>query len=183
MKKYKLLIAFGVLTPLLFSCSYIPKNATPVKNFDSQKYLGKWYEIARIDFKFEKNLNNVTAEYSMNKNGSIKVYNKGYDYTKNTWKSSTGKAKFRGDTNIGVLKVSFFGPFYAGYNVIGLDDQYKYALVAGKNLEYLWILSRTTSIPEQIKMNYLNKASSIGYDTNKLIWIEHNLNNINGEPK
>lgn len=173
-RNLKILIALGGLIPLLYSCAYIPKNATAVKNFDSQKYLGKWYEIARFDYKFEKNLNNVTAEYSMNENGSIKVLNKGYDYKKDKWKSSTGKAKFTENNNVGALKVSFFGPFYAGYNIIDIDDDYLYALVIGKNTKFLWILSRTTTIPENIKSEFLNKAQSLGCDTTKLIWVEHN---------
>ncbi len=174
MNKLKFLLALFTMIALLNSCSYIPKNAKAVSNFSSQKYLGKWYEIARFDYRFEKNLNNVTAEYSMNENGTIKVLNKGFDYKKDKWKSSTGKAKFTGDKNIGALKVSFFGPFYAGYNVIDIDDDYKYALVIGKSTKYLWILSRTTTIPENIKLEFLNKAQSLGCDTTKLIWVEHN---------
>lgn len=158
----------------LYSCgSTIPKKAVAVTNFDKAKYLGKWFEIARLDYKWEKNMNNVTAEYSLNDNGTIKVDNKGYDTEKNKWEESVGKAKFVKGDNIGMLKVSFFGPFYAGYNVIAVDSDYKYALVAGENLKYLWILSRETSIPENIKMDYLKKAQEIGYDTSELIWVKH----------
>ena len=158
------------------SCSTIPKNAQAVKPFDKEKYLGKWFEIARLDFKFEKNLNNTTANYSLNDNGTIKVVNKGYNTKKEKWQDAEGKAKFVGDSNIAMLKVSFFGPFYAGYNVIAIDDDYKYALVAGRNLEYLWILSRETSIPENIKSDYLKVAKNIGYKTEDLIWVKHDKN-------
>ena len=158
------------------SCSTIPKNAQAVKPFDKEKYLGKWFEIARLDFKFEKNLNNTTANYSLNDNGTIKVVNKGYNTKKEKWQDAEGKAKFVGDSNIAMLKVSFFGPFYAGYNVIAIDDDYKYALVAGRNLEYLWILSRETSIPENIKNDYLKVAKNIGYKTEDLIWVKHDKN-------
>ena len=158
------------------SCSTIPKNAQAVKPFDKEKYLGKWFEIARLDFKFEKNLNNTTANYSLNDNGTIKVVNKGYNTKKEKWQEAEGKAKFVGDSNIAMLKVSFFGPFYAGYNVIAIDDDYKYALVAGRNLEYLWILSRETSIPENIKSDYLKVAKNIGYKTEDLIWVKHDKN-------
>ena len=160
---------------LLFNCTSIPKNAKGISNFDKEKYLGKWYEIARIDFKYERNLNNVTAQYSLNQNGTIKVLNEGFNYVKNEWKSAEGKAKFRGDNSIAELKVSFFGPFYAGYNVIALDENYQYALVCGKNLDYLWILSRQKTIPQNIKENYLQIAQEIGYDVSRLIWVEHNL--------
>lgn len=156
------------------SCKTIPQGAKAVTPFDKNKYLGKWYEIARLDFKYERDMNNTTAEYSLNDNGSIKVVNRGYNYKTNEWKEAKGKAKFRGDTNVAMLKVSFFGPFYGGYNVIALDPEYKYALVAGKNLDYLWILARETSIPESIKQEYLKKAEDIGYKTSDLIWVEHN---------
>lgn len=155
------------------SCATIPKKAVAVKPFDKEKYLGKWYEIARFDFKFEKNLENTTAEYSINENGSIKVDNNGYDTIKKKWKQAIGKAKFVENDNIAKLKVSFFGPFFSGYNVIAIDEEYNYALIAGKNLDYLWILSRETSIPENVKTNYLKIAKEIGYDTSRLLWISH----------
>lgn len=157
----------------LLGCATIPKGAVAVKPFDKNKYLGKWYEIARIDFKYERGLNNTTAQYSLNDNGTIKVVNQGYNPQKGEWKRAEGKAKFVGDPNVAMLKVSFFGPFYGGYNVIAIDDQYKYALVAGESLKYLWILSRETSIPEDVKANYLKIARSIGYNTDKLIWVTH----------
>lgn len=159
------------------SCKTIPKGAKAVSPFDKEKYLGKWYEIARFDYRFERNLNNVTATYSLKDNGTIKVDNKGYDYKKDKWKESIGKAKPAGDPKEAKLKVSFFGPFYAGYNVIAIDKDYKYALVAGESLDYLWLLSRETIMPEDIKQNYLAIAKSIGYDTSKLIWVEHNKTN------
>jgi len=158
---------------LLVSCSSIPKGAVAVKPFDSERYLGKWYEIARFDFRFERDLNNTTAEYSMNPNGTIKVDNRGYNYKTNEWKQAIGKAKFAKTPDVAMLKVSFFGPFYAGYNVIALDENYKYALIAGSSLKYLWILSRETTIPEDVKQDYLQKAQGLGYDTSKLIWVEH----------
>lgn len=161
---------------ILTSCSSttIPEKAQAVQNFEKEKYLGKWYEIARLDFKYEKGLNNTTAEYSLKDNGMIKVDNKGYDYKKEEWEQSIGKAKFVGDENVAMLKVSFFGPFYAGYNVVAIDKDYKYALVTGESLDYLWILSREKSIPAEIKEDYLQKAKDIGYKTEDLIWVEHN---------
>jgi len=155
------------------TCSTIPKGATAIQPFDKEKYLGKWYEIARMDFRFERNLNNTTARYSVNEDGSIKVDNRGFNYLTLEWKQAVGKAKFVRNPDIAMLKVSFFGPFYSGYNVIALDNDYKYALVAGKNLNYLWILSRETSIPDYIKQNYLKKAEDLGFKVNELIWIDH----------
>lgn len=149
-----------------------PEGVTPVKPFDLNKYLGKWYEIARFDFRFEKNLEQTTAEYSMNDDGSVKVVNRGYNYKTKEWKQATGTAKFVDSNNEGKLKVSFFGPFYSGYNVMAIDPNYRYALVAGESLDYLWILSREKSIPDDVKQNYLNLAASVGYDTTRLIWVK-----------
>jgi len=166
-------ILFATVTAILVSsCRTIPKNAKAVKPFDKKKYLGKWYELARFDYRFEKNLNNVTATYSLKEDGSIKVDNKGYNFKKNEWEESIGKAKSAADPEEAKLKVSFFGPFYAGYNVLAIDKDYKYALVAGKNLNYLWLLSREKTIPENIKQDYLNKAREIGYKTDELVWVE-----------
>lgn len=167
-------LALGALTLALFpSSASIPKGAKPVKKFDEKKYLGKWYEIARLDMRFERNLDNVTAQYSLNNDGTIKVTNRGYNYIKKEWRQSIGKAKFVNDRNDARLKVSFFGPFYSGYNVIAIDKDYQYALVAGANLKYLWILSRHTEIPESIKKDYLKRAKAIGYRTENLLWVEH----------
>lgn len=163
----------GIITlALLPACKTIPKGAVAVKPFEVNRYLGKWYEIARFDFRFERNLNNTTAEYFLRDDGNIRVVNIGYDYTKNKWKKATGKAKLRDEKGEGKLKVSFFGPFYAGYNVIALDPEYRYALVAGKNLKYLWFLSRDRTMPETVKQDYLQKAQSLGYDTSKLVWVK-----------
>ena len=156
------------------SCNSLPKGLRTIQDFDKDKYLGNWYEIARLDFVFEKNLNNTTAEYSLNEDGSIKVVNRGYNYIKNKYVSSTGKVKFAGNSNEGKLKVSFFGPFYSGYNIIALDSDYKYALVAGESLKYLWLLSREKTMPNDIKEAYLKTAKDLGYNTSKLIWVKHN---------
>lgn len=166
-----LLVVMSVFS--FYSCSTIPSGISAVTPFEKEKYLGKWYEVARFDFKFEKGLNNTTAEYSLNSDGSIKVVNRGYDYTRKMWKQAIGKAKFAGDENIAMLKVSFFGPFYAGYNVIAIDPDYKYTLVSGSSIKYLWILSREPSIPDDIKNSYLEKAEKLGFETSYLLWIEH----------
>lgn len=151
----------------------IPDNAEAVRSFDIQKYLGKWYEIARFDYRFERDMNNVTAEYSQAEDGKIHVVNRGFNTKTKEWKQAEGKAKFAGDTDEARLKVSFFGPFYSGYNVVEIDPQYRYALVAGENLDYLWILSREQTIPDAVKDDYLRQAEAIGYDTGKLIWVTH----------
>ncbi len=152
------------------SCVSIPKGARAVSPFHKDRYLGKWYEIARMDFRFEKNLDHVTATYSLNADGTVRVDNRGYNYLKKEWKESIGKAKFVQGPDIARLKVSFFGPFYAGYNVIALDPDYRYAMIAGNNLDYLWLLSREKDIPVDILTAYLKQAKTLGYDVSKLVW-------------
>lgn len=167
------LLVLGVITSSCLSKKRsIPEKAEAVTPFDAAKYLGTWYEIARFDFKFERGLSKTTANYSLNEDGSIKVINRGYNAEKDKWQEAEGKARFVGDTNIAMLKVSFFGPFYTGYNVIALDPEYKYALVAGKNLDYLWLLSREKTMPQEVIDQYLAIATAIGYDTSRLLWVE-----------
>ncbi|QOW10497.1 lipocalin [Kaistella flava (ex Peng et al. 2021)] len=175
LKKIAIPVALGILgIAFLNSCSVgVPKGANAVQNFNAKKYLGKWYEIARFDYRFEKNMNNVTATYSMKDNGNIKVDNRGYDYVKNKWKESVGEAKFVKNENIAQLKVSFFKPIWAGYNVIDIDEDYKYALVVGSNLDYLWILSREKTIPDSYRQRFIDKAKKLGYKTENLVWVEH----------
>lgn len=174
-KKIIALTALGVaVAAWLHFRRTIPKNAVPVKPFDLGKYLGTWYEIARFDYYFENKLNNTSAHYSLNSNGTVRVLNRGYNYKTAQWKEAVGKATFVDDTSEARLKVSFFGPLYSGYNVIALDADYKYALVAGRNLDYLWLLSREKTMPAAIKEDYLQKAMQLGYDTSKLVWVEHN---------
>ncbi len=174
-QKIAIPVSLGLLGLLIFnSCSVgIPKGATAIQNFNAEKYLGKWYEIARFDYKFEKNMDNVTATYSKNEKGTIRVDNKGYDYIKKEWKESIGEAKFVNKETEARLKVSFFKPIWAGYNVIDIDENYQYALVVGNSTKYIWILSRTKEIPESIKQRFLEKAKNIGYHVDDLIWVKH----------
>lgn len=160
---------------LLNSCSSntIPEGTSAVRPFDLKRYTGKWFEIARLDFKYERGLNNVTADYALNSDGTIKVVNRGYDVKKEKWEEAKGKAKFVDAQDEAKLKVSFFGPFYSGYNVVAIDPDYRYALVAGESLKYLWLLSRETTMPENIKQDYLAKAKAIGYNTEDLVWVAH----------
>jgi apolipoprotein D and lipocalin family protein len=155
-----------------WSCRTIPDKIQAISPFDKSRYLGQWYEIARFDFRFEKNLINTTATYSLNPDGSIAVVNRGFNTVTQKWKQAKGKAKFVGSDTIAMLKVSFFRPFYAGYNVIAIDPEYKYALVCGDSLDYLWILSREKVIPEEIRKDYLEQARRQGFDITKFLWIQ-----------
>ncbi len=157
---------------LLTGCIAIPPNVRPVDNFKLEKYLGKWYEIARLDHSFERGLTQVTADYSLGHDGLVRVLNRGYSVKGNVWKAIEGKAYFVKDTDQGFLKVSFFGPFYASYIVFELDHEgYQYALVCGPNKSYLWILARTPALKEDIKQSLIAKAAGSGFDTSKLIFL------------
>lgn len=149
-----------------------PNGVTVVQNFDTQRYLGKWYEIARFDHAFESGLEKVTATYSLRDDGGLNVINRGYNPDRDMWQQSTGEAYFIGDPKTAALKVSFFGPFYGGYNIIALDDDYRYALVCGPDRDYLWLLSRTPTLPAKVKQQMLDIAARQGFAVEKLLWIK-----------
>ena len=167
-----LAVGAGVATYLLKNRSNKNIAFEVVPNFDLKKYLGLWYEIARMDFYWEKDKTNTTARYLMNEDGTVQVINRGYDENKKEWKKSKGIAK-QTKVGFGKFKVSFFGPIYSAYNVIDIDEHYQHALVAGKNTDYLWILSRQKSLPDGIKDRFLKKAETLGYETEKLVWPTH----------
>jgi len=169
---HRFLIAFILI--IAAGCTGLPEGVVPVRDFDSARYLGKWYEIARLDHSFERGLNNVTAEYSMRDDGGLKVLNKGYSIEDREWKEVEGKAYFVNDQNTGHLKVSFFGPFYSSYVVFDLDKvNYQYAFVAGYNKSYLWLLSRSPTVSDKITERFIRKASELGFNTDGLIFVDH----------
>lgn len=152
----------------------MPNNVKPVDNFKIERYLGKWYEIARLDHSFERGLTHVTADYSLRDDGGVRVINRGFSAEADLWKEAEGKAYFVKGSNQGYLKVSFFGPFYGSYVIFGLDhENYQYSLVCGPNNSYLWILSRSPILNEDIKYTLVEKATSLGFDTSKLIFVDH----------
>jgi len=163
-----------VLVMLLMGCVGIPENVKPVDNFKLSKYLGKWYEIARLDHSFERGLSRVTADYSLRDDGGLRVLNRGYSAKENKWKEAEGKAYFVKNSDQGYLKVSFFGPFYGSYIVFELDhENYEYSLVCGPDKSYLWILARGPEIEEGLKDIFIAKAAASGFDTSKLIFVDH----------
>lgn len=170
-KKSLLLLAGAAAGAVVYNIWKPVKSKLPViQNFEIERYLGLWYEIARLDFYWEKNLKDVTAEYSTNKDGSIRVVNTGMDIRTQKSKQSIGKAKLAGMANEGALRVSFFGPFYAGYHIMHIDGDYEHALVFGDNLDYLWILSRTKTIKTEVRDKYLAYAEQSGYAVKNLVW-------------
>ena len=165
--------ALSVLLLILTACTGKPDVLIAVKDFELDRYLGKWYEIARLDHSFERGLEQVTAEYSLRDDGGIRVVNQGFDTIKQRWERAEGKAYFIGDSDVGRLKVSFFGPFYGGYNIIDLDQEsYRYALVAGPDTSYLWILARQPQLDNAVTARLLSKASALGFDTSRMIFVE-----------
>ena len=169
MKKF-----FMLLTLLFGGCVGAPDNITPVDNFKLDKYLGTWYEIARLDHSFEKGLTRVTANYSLIDDGGVRVINRGYSETDNKWKEARGRAYFVRGSDLGYLKVSFFGPFYGAYVVFELDhDNYQYALVCGPDRSYFWLLARSPGIAESTRARLIARARALGFDTDKLIYVSH----------
>jgi apolipoprotein D and lipocalin family protein len=163
-----------IVAVVIVGCTSIPENLKPVSGFEVERYLGKWYEIARLDHSFERHLTNVSATYTRAENGKIRVLNKGYNVKTGQWKQIEGHARFLEEENVGSLKVSFFGPFYGGYHIIALDRQaYGYSMVTGPRRSYLWILSRNTTLDEAVFADLISKASEWGFDTAKLIRVEH----------
>lgn len=159
---------------LLIACVGIPDNIEPVSNFKLERYLGTWYEIARLDHSFERGLSRVSANYSMREDGGVNVVNRGYSAEDTNWKEAEGKAYFVENADLGYLKVSFFGPFYGAYIIFELDhDNYQYSLVSGPNKSYLWLLARTPKINGVTRSLLVKKAAELGYDTSKLIYVEH----------
>jgi apolipoprotein D and lipocalin family protein len=147
-----------------------PDGIQPVRGFDVDRYAGHWHEVARIENSFERGLSLTTATYSRNPDGTIKVVNRGYDPVRKEWKEAEGTAQFVGDPDRAALKVSFFGPFYGGYNVVALDEDYQWAMVVGSSLEYLWILSRTPTLPWHVREHLLERAKAMGVDTRKIVF-------------
>ena len=173
------MISKSLLKPLLLlsllvaGCTGIPDGIEPVDEFDTQRYLGTWHEIVRLDHRFERGLDGVTATYTQRPDGGLDVLNRGYDRASGEWKEARGKAYFVGAADTAHLKVSFFGPFYASYVVFWLDEDYEYALVTGHNRSYLWLLSRTAEVPGDTLRRLIGRAERAGFATEDLIYVNH----------
>nr|WP_255771921.1 lipocalin family protein [Microbulbifer guangxiensis] len=162
----------------LSACTGLPENVEPVRNFELDRYLGKWYEIARLDHSFERGMSHVTATYSLNEDGTVRVVNRGFQVGEGEWKVAEGRARFAGSNNVGHLKVSFFGPFYASYVVVELDPDYRYALVSGYNKSNLWILARTPELPQKTIDRLVARAKALGFATDQLIFVDHSSESL-----
>jgi len=168
----RLWAGFGI-SLLLAACTGMPEGVRPVGGFELDRYLGKWYEIARLDHSFERGLSQVTAEYSLREDGGVRVLNRGFSAAKGEWKEAEGKAYFVESEDLGYLKVSFFGPFYGSYIVFELDsDEYQYAFISGPNTSFLWLLARTPNVSDDILQRFTKRAEELGFDTDSLILVD-----------
>jgi apolipoprotein D and lipocalin family protein len=168
------LILIGFIS-LLVGCTGLPDGIAPVSNFDVNRYTGQWFEIARLDNRFEKGLEGVTATYGIDSNGTISVINEGLSTEDGTYKRAEGSATWVDDPTVGHLKVSFFGPFYASYVIFELAPDYSYAFVTGHTRDYLWLLARTPDLPETIKMAFVAQATQLGFNLDDLIWVDQSV--------
>ena len=156
---------------MLSGCLGVPASVEPVQGFDLNRYLGKWYEIARLDHSFEEGLDNVTAVYSLRDDGGVNVVNRGFLSKDDVYQQAEGRAYFVNDSDEGYLKVSFFRPFYASYVIFELDqDGYQYAFVSGPDTSFLWLLSRTPTVEQALLDHFIETSASLGFDTEELIF-------------
>ncbi len=166
----KLLAILAALAALLGGCVEQPEGIKPVEDFDAQRYLGKWYEIARLDHSFERGLEQITATYSLRDDGGIRVINRGYSLSEQKFTQAEGKAYFVQGKEKGFLKVSFFGPFYGSYIVIDTDYE-SYTMISGPDRSYFWILSRTPKMDRQLLDRLVARAKTLGFETDSLIYV------------
>ena len=163
------MITLMALLTAIFACGARSKvDNTPVASLDLDLYLGNWYEIARFDHSFERGVNYAVAHYMLKDNGMVEVVNSGI--RDGEARKSVGKAKLT--ETPGLLRVSFFGPFYSDYRVLMISSDYRFALVGSGSDKYLWILSRTPEMDGNELAMVLDEARRRGYDTDKLIWVE-----------
>ncbi|MEJ2534506.1 MAG: lipocalin family protein [Gammaproteobacteria bacterium] len=167
-------VGVAALLLLLAACTGVPEGVQPVRGFELDRYLGTWYEVARLDHGFERGLSRVTANYSMREDGGVHVVNRGWRAEEGEWDQSEGKAYFVDSPDLGRLKVSFFGPFYGAYNIMALDQEnYSWSMVAGPDRSYLWILSRSPEMDPEIYAELLDQARAAGFPVDELIRVEH----------
>ena len=163
MKKLFSVMMLAVLT----GCAKVSVDNSVVDSLDVKRFLGAWYEVARYDHRFERGLEKTSVIYSLRDDGAIDVLNMGMKG--DIMKEAKGKAKLT-DTPA-LLRVSFFGPFYNDYRVMMIDPDYQYALIGGSTDDYLWILSRTPKLSDDVRKHVLNEVQKRRYDTSKLYWV------------
>lgn len=174
-----LIFLIASISYLMFGKLGIPEGMTAVRGFDVNRYVGPWYEIARLDHGFEKGLSHVTAEYRLKDDGGLKVVNKAFNGKTGKWEASEAKAYFIESPDIGRLKVSFFGPFYGSYNIIDLDEQdYSYAMVTGPSTHFFWILARQPTLDNAVMQRLIQKAVALGFKLENLIYVDQKAGTV-----
>ena len=163
----------AILISVIFvsSCVEVPEGITPVSGFKLDKYMGKWYEIARLDHRYERHFNRVSVEYSLNNNGDVLIKKKGYMPMHTEWREKEGKATLAGDTDQGFLKVSYIFALWEPYVIFKLDPDYEWAYVCGKDRTSLWLLARTPEVNSEIREDFIEEASRLNFDTSQLNFV------------
>lgn len=149
----------------------VPRGIEPVTGFDARLYMGRWYEIARLNHRFERGMTDVTADYALNEDGSVRVVNSGVRNGRR--KSIEGTARFKGSPDVASLAVSFFPGFPGGYHVFALDEGYQWAMISGPDRGYLWILARQPGMEEELYRQLVGIAEDRGFPVEGLIRVEH----------
>lgn len=172
--KWRPRVAIPAFLILLSACTGHPKAVEPVAGFEARRYEGLWYEIMRLDHRFERGLTNVTATYDIRDDGTVGVLNRGFDREDCRWREVDGTAAFRGKPTVASLSVTFFWPFAGGYHVFALDRQnYDYAMVSGPTTGYLWILARRPDLSAEVRRDLIAKARARGFPVDELIPVDH----------
>ena len=182
LKTYGVRLILAVTLVALTACTGAPDGVRAVKGFKVESYLGQWYEIARLDHSFERNMTGVTAYYSLRDDGGLTVLNRGFKTDVQLWSEAQGKAFFVGQNDTGHLKVSFFGPFYGSYIIFDVgrvEEDYQYAFVSGMNTDYLWLLSRTPTVSNKLLSDFKLRAAERGFDTTQLIIVDQSMHQKN----
>lgn len=170
MKKLGLII----LSLVFFTgCVKVPDWVMPVKDFQAQRFMGTWYEVARLDHKFEHGMNSVTSKFSMSPDGKISMRNEGYMVRMGEWRNAEASAAFIEGDNVGLLKVAYIKPFYDPYVIFKVDPEYEWAFVCGKDRRFLWLLSRYEWVDDEVMVDFKREAKKLGFDLSELIEVKH----------
>lgn len=183
MRRLPIFLTTLLVAPLVSACTSIPRGLDPVEGFEVDRYLGRWYEIIRLDHSFERGLSHVTADYSLRNDGRISVLNQGYNKERGRWQRAEGVARFQGDPEIGSLSVTFQWPFSGGYHVVALDkEDYQWAVISGPNRSYFWILSREPVMDEGKLQELIDRADEWGFDTGEFIHVDQTSETTSPRP-
>jgi len=175
LRTFALVIALATLLLASACTTGLPKGIEPIGGFEPDRYLGTWYEIARLDHSFERGLQEVSATYSKQDDGTLRVINRGWNEQDKEWNVAEGKARFKESTDTAWLEVSFFGPFYGTYAVFDLDEDYTRAFVTGEDRSTLWYLSRTPTVTPEALEAFRARATELDFNLSELIVVDQDI--------